>query len=156
MKTLIKNAVLFTTLLILLGCIETRPPISTNISNTSTLQYINSATFDESLSNAMKQEKGKIEVSVLTPFSPNNVPKRLDVWFTVLKEKGGEVEVKPIDDSRIVAEEIAEIVVGLYSVYQLVKTQMRYFPAENYNATLLYQRDKSGEALIEKIDFTHK
>ncbi len=89
MKTLIKNAVLFTTLLILLGCIETRHPISTNISNTSTLQYINSATFDESLSNAMKQEKGKIEVSVLTPFSPNNVPKRLDVWFTVIKEKGG-------------------------------------------------------------------
>jgi hypothetical protein len=119
------------------------------------LQYINSATFDESLSNAMKQEKGKIEVSVLTPFSPNNVPKRLDVWFTVIKEKGGEVEVKPIDDSRIVAEEVASVILFLYSVYQLVKTQMRYLPAENYNATLLYQRE-SGEALIEKIDFTHK
>ncbi len=80
MKTLIKNAVLFTTLLILLGCTETRTEPTP-----STLEYIDSAFFDESLSNAMKQKKGKIEVSILTPFSPNNVPERLDMWLTQRK-----------------------------------------------------------------------
>ncbi|MCK5524373.1 MAG: hypothetical protein KAI83_14670 [Thiomargarita sp.] len=120
------------------------------------MEYFNSATFDESLSNAMKQENGKIEVSVLTPFSPNNVPERLDTWFTVIREKGGKVEVKPIDGERIVAEEVASLILFLYSVYQLVETQLRYLPAENYNATLLYRRDESGEALVEKIVFSHK
>ncbi len=157
MKKLINNAVLFTTLLILLGCVPgTSSNVQTRHRSTSTLEYFNSATFDESLSNAMKQENGKIEVSVLTPFSPNNVPERLDTWFTVIREKGGKVEVKPIDGERIVAEEVASLILFLYSVYQLVETQLRYLPAENYNATLLYRRDESGEALVEKIVFSHK
>jgi len=160
MKTLINNAVLFTTLLILLGCVpgtgSNIQTLQTRHNSTSTLEYFNSATFDESLSNAMKQENGKIEVSVSTPFSPNNVPKRLDTWFTVIKEKGGKTEVKPIDGERMVTKEIVNLILFLYSVYQSVKTQLRYLPAENYNATLLYQRDESGEALIEKIVFTHK
>ncbi len=158
MKTLINQAVLFSILLILLGCIpgmsNTNPTNSLFRSsvNHTDLEYFDSTAFDESLSNAMKQTDDQIEVSVLTPFSSNNVPERLDTWLTVIKENGGDVNTQPAENER----NVIAIALALYSVYQLVKKQVRYFPAKHYNATLLYRRAESGEALIEKIVFNQK
>jgi len=84
MKTLINQAVLFSILLILLGCIpgmsstKTTNSLFSSSVNDTDLEYLDSTAFDESLSNAMKQTDDQIEVSVLTPFSSNNVPERLD------------------------------------------------------------------------------
>ena len=155
MKTLINNAVLFTILLILLGCIpgNSNPtgPIRAPVNHTA-LEYIDSTVFDKSLSNAMNQTDAKIEVSVLTPFSSNNVPDRLDEWLTVIKENGGKVNIEPAEGER----NVVGIALALYSVYQLIEKQLRYLPAKNYHATLLYRRNANGEAMIEKIVFPHK
>jgi hypothetical protein len=159
MKILINNAVLFTILFILVGCIpgnsNQKNPTSglfKPLFNHTALEYIDSTAFDESLSNAMNQAEAKIEVSVLTPFSSNNIPERLDTWLTVIKENGGEVNTEPAENER----SIIGIALALFSAYQLVKEQLRYLPAKNYHATLLYRRAESGDALIEKIVFTHK
>jgi len=158
MKTVINQAVLFSILLILLGCTSgmsnTNPTnglFSSSVNHTN-LEYFDSTVFDESLSNAMKQTDDQIEVSVLTPFSSNNVPEHLDMWLTVIKENGGNVNMEPAETER----NVIAIALTLYSVYQLVKKTVRYFPAKHYNATLLYRRTESGEALIEKVVFSHK
>ncbi len=54
--------------------------------------FFDSTTFDQSLSRAMNNKQAEIEVSVLTPFSSNNIPSRVDAWLTVIKEKGGNVK----------------------------------------------------------------
>ncbi len=156
MKT-INNTILFTILLILLGCIpgnsNPNPPsrlLNAPINHTA-LNYIDSTAFDESLSNAMNQTD-QIEVSVLTPFSSNNVPEHLDAWLTVIKENGGEVNIEPAANER----NVVGIALALYSVYQMVKTQLRYLPARNYNATLLYRRNTNGEAMVETVVFSRK
>ena len=120
--------------------------------NDSALEYINSTAFDQSLSNAMTQADTKIDVAVITPFSSNNIPERLDSWLTVITENGGEVSTKPASGER----DIVAVALTLYSVYQIIKAQIRYVPAQNYHATLLYRRNDSGDALIEKIVFTRK
>ncbi len=51
---------------------------------------------------------------------------------------------------------VIAIAIALYSAYKIIEKQRRYLPAKNYNVTLLYQRNQAGEALIEKLMFTHK
>jgi len=138
MKRVINQVVLFSILLILLGCTSgmscpktTNSLFSSSVNHTD-FEYFYSTAFDESLSNAMKQTDDQIEVSVLTPFSSNNVPERLDTWLTVIKENGGNVNTEPAENER----NVIAIALTLYSVYQLVKKTVRYFPAKHYNATL--------------------
>ena len=160
MNRLISNVILSTILLSLLGCLPgtgSPPPkiewVEPTV-NHSALKYINSAAFDESLSNAMKQHNTPIEVSVLVPFSSNNIPERLDSWLTTVTENGGEMKTEPASGED--EKNVAALVLSLYSIYRLIKAQVRYVPAENYHATLLYRRTENGDALIETIVFTHK
>jgi hypothetical protein len=95
----------------------------------------------------MEQEVPEIEIDILTPFSSNNVPKRLDGWLSAISENGGEVKTKPADGEKIIKS--LKIILG--NIYQEFT---RYAPAKNYSvAELIYRRDESGEAMIEKIIF---
>jgi len=135
----------------LLGC----PPATNKmrLRQSTTLEFLDYDYFEEKLSTAMSQGLGKIEVTVLSPFSTNDIPDRLDAWFRVIGETGGQVKTAPIDSSRNI---IVSLVLTLHSIYQKLKNQFRYNPAQYYNVLLLYRRNKRGEALIEKIIFTHR
>ncbi|MEN8220757.1 MAG: hypothetical protein ABFS56_31275 [Pseudomonadota bacterium] len=111
----------------------------------SYLKYINTKSFDQRLSLAMEQEVPEIEIDILSPFSSNNVPERLDNWLSAISENGGEIKPKPAEGERII--ESLKVILG--NVYQEFT---RYAPAKNYSvAELIYRRNESGEAMIEKI-----
>jgi len=133
----------------LLGC----PPNKMRLRQSTTLEFLDYDYFDEKLSTALSQGLGKIEVRALTPFSTNHIPVRLDAWFKVIRETGGQVQTAPIDSSRNI---FISLVLTLHSIYQKLKNQFRYNPAQYYNVLLLYRQNKRGEALIEKIIFTHR
>ncbi|OAD20555.1 hypothetical protein THIOM_003736, partial [Candidatus Thiomargarita nelsonii] len=77
----------------------------------------------------------------------NNVPERLDNWLSAISENGGKVKPKPAEGERIIKS--LKIILG--NVYQEFT---RYAPAKNYSvAELIYRRNESGEAMIEKIIF---
>ena len=149
MKKLTLSLFLLLIALSLLGC----PPNKMRLRQSTTLEFIDYDYFDEKLSSALNQGLGKIEVRPLTPFSTNDIPERLDAWFKVIRETGGQVQTAPIDSSRNI---IVSLVLTLHSIYQKLKNQFRYNPAQYYNVRLLYRRNKRGEALIEKIIFTHR
>ncbi len=110
----------------------------------SYLKYINANSFDQRLSVAMEQEAPEIEIDILSPFSSNNIPERVDGWLNAISENGGEVKPKPAEGERII--ESLKIVLG--NIYQEFT---RYAPAKNYSAELIYRRNENGEAMIEKI-----
>jgi hypothetical protein len=136
----------------LVGCVSTKPSDHPNEQYT-TLEYIDSDYFDEKLSNALNQKHSKFEVTLLNPFPPDNIPERLDAWLTVIGKSGGKVQTAPADGERNL---IANLAISLYSAYQKLKKPLQYKPAQNYNAKLLYRRDKSGKAVIEKVVFMHR
>ncbi|MEN8215464.1 MAG: caspase family protein [Pseudomonadota bacterium] len=138
----------------LLGC----PPAKNNIllksgRQSTTLEYLDSDYFEKQLSTAMSQKPPKIEVTVLSPFSTNDIPDRLDAWLTMIGETGGQVKAAPIDSRKNM---VVSLLLTLHSVYQKLKKQFKYDSARHYNAQLLYRRNKSGDALIEKIIFRHR
>jgi len=69
------------------ACIETQsdPRITAFTQNTpKRMEFIDSGNFDRQLSEAMKNQHYEIEVAVLTPFSTNNIPRKLDTWLTAI------------------------------------------------------------------------
>jgi len=150
MNQLTTNLFLLVITLNLVGCFpatNNRTPTQQSI----TLEYLNSGYFEKKLSTAMSQKPATIEVKFLNSFSANDIPKRLDTWLTVIGETGGKVQTAPADGER----NIVNWVVTLYSVYQELKKELQYKPAQHYNAQLLY-RHKNGKVVIEKVLFTRR
>jgi len=128
------------------------------------LQFIDTDMFDKQLSTAMSNQHYEIQISMLTPFSTNNVPQKLDTWLTVISDFGGEVNVEPVETEMPEDGEktgtkrsfIVPIALALFSMYKDYRNQQKYEAAENYNATVFYKQNEQGEAIVEKIVFSHK
>jgi len=118
----------------------------------SSFEYLDSGSFDNTLSTNMSGEHAKIEVAFPTPFSSSNIPSRVDAWLTTIQKTGGEVKTEAAQGER----DLGSVIISLYGIYQQIQKARRYLPAHNYNAKLLYRQNESGEAMIEKIVFTHK
>lgn len=116
------------------------------------LTFMDSAIFDKNLSRAMRAEEEEIEVLGLVKFTPNNIPERLDKWFYVIDENGGEVEAVRLSprNQGIFGEIIIHIIIR---AYENIRQKILYGPAKNYNATLYCRPD---EGAVEKIIFSHK
>jgi len=147
---------LFLVTITLLGCTNTDSELELKApTEFSTLEYLDSDYFDNTLSTNMNGKHATIEVAFLTPFSSNNVPSRVDAWLTAIGNTGGEVEMEPAEGERK-ERNLASLMLSLYTVYQEIQKIVRYLPARHYNAKLLYRQNERGEAMIEKIVFTHK
>jgi hypothetical protein len=107
------------------------------------LKYINANSFDQQLSQTMEQGKPEIEIDIVSPFSTNNIPDRLDNWLSAISENGGKVKTKPAEGERI----IDSLKIFLTKIFT-----EKYAPAANYGvAELIYRRNQNGEAMIEKV-----
>jgi hypothetical protein len=137
----------------LLGCTNVNSELQLKApTESSTLEYLDSDYFDNALSTNLNGKHAKIEVAFQTTFSSNNVPSRVDAWLTTIGNTGGEIKMVPAEGER----NIVGLMLSLYAVYIEIQKIVRYLPAQHYNAKLLYRQNKSGEAMIEKIVFTHR
>ncbi|HDN26215.1 MAG TPA: hypothetical protein ENG03_03800 [Thioploca sp.] len=158
----ITKPLLLTLSLSLSACLSTGGSPIKNLNTptiqSSSLDYLNSESFDNKLSNAMKRADAEIQVSVLNPFFPDNMPERIDAWLTVIKETDGKIETAPAESEKNI--DIISIVINLYSVWTTLKDTIEYYltysPAKKYNATLLYRRNNEGKTIIEKVVFTYR
>jgi len=87
------------------------------------LEFIGTSVFDSQLSDAMKNKHYEIQVSMLTPFSTNDVPKKLDTWLTAINNFGGEVKIEPVEKTRGF---MASIALTLLSAYKEYSDQQKY------------------------------
>jgi len=128
---------------------------------TKHLQFIGMSVFDKQLSAAMNDNYYEIQVSIITPFSTNDIPKKLDTWLTVIDNLGGEIKVESLEKVESVSDEnargfIVPIASALVTAFEEYREQQKYGAAQNYNATLFYKHNEDGEAIVEKVVFSHK
>jgi hypothetical protein len=132
--------ILTTVIILLLTACQSQP-----VKRSSTyLKYINANSFDQQLSQTMEQGEPEIEIDILSPFSSNNIPSRLDNWLSAISQNGGKVKPKPAEGERDIIKSLQIILTNIFTE--------KYAPAANYNiAELIYRRNQNGEAMIEKI-----
>ena len=158
MYLLTKMLFLASITLSLIGCLppddpypnykDPHPPIITQ-------EYSGSKYFDSTLSENMTKEPSKIEITISTPFPPNNIPRKLDAWLTFIEKNGGKVTEEPAEGERDITIVVAALV-QLYTLYEKIRKVALYAPARNYNAKLLIKKDESGDSMVSKIVFTHR
>jgi len=137
---------ILTTLLIILltACQPPKPRTAPS----SYLKYIDTNQFDQQLSQSMQQDQREIEIETLSPFSSNNIPSRLNNWLSMISENGGTIKTEPAEGERILGT--------LKLIFNSIYNQGKYKPAAKYDAKLIYRRNESGEAMIEKVIFTNR
>mgnify|MGYP001820813482 FL=1 len=89
---------------------------------------------------------------MIAPFTTNDIPERIDKWFSAVLKYGGEVELKP-DPDYPATREFGLIFDLLNKVYDLAKETLIYSNAQNYNVDVLY---KPGSGEVTRCVFTLK
>jgi hypothetical protein len=104
------------------------------------VQFLDSRTFDSNLSDALRNQPWRVNVTPVAPFSVNEIPERLDKWLYVVQNSGGTV---------LVQEEPEEVLRGGIAIGLGVAIEITEYvikkrvlgKAKNYNVTLLYDVD---------------
>ncbi|CAB1370039.1 hypothetical protein [Denitratisoma oestradiolicum] len=130
---------------------ETSRPV---IQPQSQVTFFDSKLFDSRLSKELESGRGKVEVEVNGRIPLSNIPGRMDRWITEVAETGS-VEIREAEpETRTRA--IFGLLPMIFSAFQRMGEDRLYSPAKNYNATMLYKKDASGDVMISKIVFTRK
>lgn len=125
------------------------------VENAVDLTFIDIAGFDEDLSMGMSTKNRKIVVDLPGRVSLNDVPGRLDQWFSEIKNSGGSVKAKPLTKknataTRGIAGMLIDIGVKAHKAYaheQMLK------PAQDYHVLLEYDKDTG---IVERAVFYHR
>lgn len=115
------------------------------------LTFIDLKLFDAKLSQEMSSGKDRVEVEMSGKVPLNAIPGRIDKWVSRVGEEGS-VEIREAPRTR----SIFSLIPMLFSAFKSISEERTLAPAKDYNATILYRRDASGETLIERIVFTRK
>lgn len=115
------------------------------------LTFLDSKLFDSRLSQELTAGKERVEVEISGKVTLSAIPGRIDKWITRVGEEGN-VEVREVPRTRM----IFGLLPMLFSAFQQASEERMLEPAKDYNATVLYRRDASGDTLIERIVFTRK
>lgn len=117
------------------------------------LTFLDSKLFDSRLSQELGTGKDKIEVEVSGKVPLSAIPERIDKWVTRVAETGS-VEVKETQALR--TRSLFGLIPMLFSAFERASEERQLEPAKDYNATILYKRDATGDTIIDRIVFTRK
>lgn len=140
----------FTILLIMTGCAT-----SLTTPESEDVVFIDTETFDKSLSNQMSEGIDSIEVASASSFKMDEIPERLSKWLNKVVDYKGTLDVDPKPEKQ--AQSIDWLITALPTVYAIVYDyvgeKMMYSPAKYYDATIFYN---PNTLLVEKVVFTQK
>ena len=125
---------------------------SQSVQEEGEIDFFDAGTFDNKLYSALSKNQPLVTVNFPQKIKLNNIPERLDKWFSQVEKHEGTVELQaePERASRGLITELFSLVVGTYNI---IKEKLLYAPIKNYNATIYYL-PSAGE--ITKVIFTHK
>ena len=118
-----------------------------------TIDFLNSGSFDQKMSSALRAKPQTVTVNLLAPATLNDLPDRLGSWLNMVEKNHGKVQLQ--DDSKVQTRALFDPVsmvlsgIGLYKMYQ---TRVMYSPVGAYNATVHYE----GRGSVSKVVFTRK
>lgn len=114
--------------------------------------FLDTSGFDSDLSQGLSGNNQEVVVDAPAKFNLNNIPERINVWFSKIQESGGKVQAQPIPQEGEMATRgllglLIDVVVSLVDV---AYERAMYGPAEDYNVLLHYDA-KTGE--VERATF---
>lgn len=110
------------------------------------LVFLDFTGFDEDLSREMQKQEERIVVDVPAAFSLNDVPDRLDKWFSKIKQSGGYVQARQSDPDADLTRGIVGALIDLaVAAYEAQEAEELLEPAEDYNVLIEYDK-QSGNA----------
>jgi hypothetical protein len=118
-----------------------------------TIDFLNSGSFDQKVSAAMRAKPQTVTVNLLAPATLNELPDRLGSWLNMVEKSHGKVQLQ--DDSKVQTRALFDPIsmllsgIGLYRMYQ---ERAMYSPVSAYNATVHYE----GKGNVSKVVFTRK
>lgn len=116
---------------------------------TTQLEYYDSELFDLELSKALLSNSPKLTINITTSFTVDQIPKRLGIWLSAIKNRGGNVTTKP-DPDLVKTRAFLEMIYLIVQFYSEIKELFIYSVADNYNATVFYN---SSDNVVTKIIF---
>jgi hypothetical protein len=135
----------------LAGCASEPPPPPPK----DKVAYIDTTSFDRSLSRSLNADLETIEIPVDDRMSPVAIPERLNKWLSAVDANGGNIQVKQVQDEQGKTRGFPIAVIGLaIEVVRLLRADSEeklYKPAGNYDADILVRQGPSGERLIERV-----
>ena len=119
------------------------------------IMFIDSKLFDGKLSSELENGKSRVEVDVTSKVSLSSIPERMDKWLSAAAEQG-KVEFRQVETVPQRTRFLFGVLPLVFSFLQKRDEERIYKPAKDYDVTVLYRKNESGDALIEKIVFTRK
>ena len=117
--------------------------------------YLDTTSFDRSLSRSLNADLDTIEIPVEDRMSPVAIPERLNKWLSAVDASGGNVQVKQVSDEQGKTRGFPIAVIGLaIEVVRLLRgnpEEKLYKPAGNYDADIVVRQGPSGERVIERV-----
>ncbi|MBK7414851.1 MAG: hypothetical protein IPJ38_06755 [Dechloromonas sp.] len=119
------------------------------------VNYIDTTSFDRSLSSSLNADLETIEIPVTDRMSPVAIPDRLNKWLSAVDANGGNIQVKQIPDEQGKQRGFPIAVIGLaIEVVRLLRgtsEERLYKPAANYDADIMVRQGPNGERIIDRV-----
>lgn len=151
-KTILLVLALAATVSACLPAVEEKPATASPVP-ASRIDFMDSMSFDQDLSNALVAQPPELKVVPLAPVSLNAMPERLDKWLSAIRQSGGSVKAVPSKGGgRGIFGAGIDVVVALFD---LGRETVLYAPASGYDATIHYDKASGlvGEILLNRRGF---
>ncbi len=125
------------------------------------LEFIDLASFDQSLNASLGATLPVVDVAVLNAVTATSIPPRIQTWLEAVESGGGTVTVTP-PKSTVSAKNpllLLSLISGIWNTTRAAKaisSHDLHKSANKYNAEILLKIDDKGERLIDKIIFTER
>jgi hypothetical protein len=128
------------------------PSATSLLENKGELTFFDSSAFDTELSRALR---GGVQVVVFPaqPFSPNQIPPRLEKWLSEVSRSGGRVRLERLPAEGAPTRALpgfGEIADALFHLWDVLQERILYSPSDSYDVLMQYRTQGN----IERILFT--
>lgn len=140
--------------LFIVGC-QTSP--STPAKNE--LTFVDSQSFDESLTASLASNKSPVTIDFYSPVTPNAIPPRIDKWMAMAQKSGGKISVtqpegEPTPKNPML---LLGLFTGLWEVIGKFSKEKNSYSMEdsvkNRNVNISLARNPQGNLYVNKIIF---
>jgi Domain of unknown function (DUF4384)/BON domain len=133
-------------------------PQNKEADESSAVTFFDIEGFDKKLSSVLKERQPMVKVNFHAPADINKIPERLEKWLAAVQKEDGNVELleDPEYKGQVTRSPVAAALGVLQMIpmlYNMIKDNRLYSPAENYNATVYYIK---GKGTITKVIFSQK
>jgi stage V sporulation protein SpoVS len=123
--------------------------------------FLDTSKFDSSLSDTLRKAPPTLTITPEEKISPNDIPPRLEKWFSAVVKSGGKVKLQKIQPVQIITDGqpttavnrsflLTEGIDLIFTIYDYVHEMVLYAPAKKYDVLIAYSGSEIRNITFEK------